>query len=68
MLAAANPYAKSSETAQGDWSEHMYAEPPSQAEGVLASVKGLSFLSQVVMGAETDALPGHEQEPLQQSQ
>lgn len=45
----------------------MYAEPPSQAEAVLASVKGLSFLSQVVIGAETSALPGHAQEPLQQS-
>jgi hypothetical protein len=34
---------------------------------VLKSESGESFLSQMATGFETSALPGHEQEPLQQS-
>jgi hypothetical protein len=34
---------------------------------VLKSERGESFLSQMATGFETSALPGHEQEPLQQS-
>lgn len=71
MLTAANPYAKSALTAHGLWSEHMYAEPPSQPDAVLAAsepVSGESSLLQDCTGLETSALSGQEHEALQQSQ
>lgn len=72
MAVAAKPYARVSETAQGDWLEHMYADPPDwHPEGISELARGLSFLSQDVTGFDPDArvafLP-HPQEALQQSQ
>jgi hypothetical protein len=40
----------------------------SQFDFAAMSAKGLSDLSQLLMGAETDALPAQPQDPLQQSQ
>jgi hypothetical protein len=45
----------------------MWASPLSQADAVLKSDKGESFLSQMATGLETSALSGHEHDPLQQS-
>lgn len=64
---AAKPYARLSETTQGDWSEHMWASPPSHEDAVLKSDRGESFLLQMATGLETSALSGQEQDPLQQS-
>lgn len=49
-------------TAHGDWSAHMYAEPPLHPEAAEASVSGESLMSQVVTGAETAALPDQAQD------
>lgn len=62
MDVAAKPYASWSLTAQGEVLEHAKAEPPSQPEATSGLDRGPSFLSQVVTGLLTAALPDHAHE------
>lgn len=68
MAVAAKPYASWSLTAQGEVLEQAKAEPPSQPEDTSGLDRGPSFLSQVLTGLVTAALPDQAHDVLQQSQ
>jgi hypothetical protein len=68
MAVAANPYARLLSTAQGELFVHANADPPSHPLLTSGSLSGLSLLLHVVTGLETDALPLHAHDVLQQSQ